>query len=104
MRESKIESYLVEQCELIGIACPKFVSPGTAGVNDRLAIPQYGMPVWFIETKAPDGELEPLQAYWRRQIEQRGQRYALLDTKARVDAWIVQRLVEMHAVEHRARV
>ena len=91
MKENAVETYLVKQLELIGCDCPKFVSPGRAGVNDRLCIPPLGLSVDFIETKAPSKTLDPLQEYWKSRLEHRGQRHFTLDTKARVDSYVAEK-------------
>jgi hypothetical protein len=86
MRESAIEAYLVVMVERLGGDCRKHVSPGRNGVVDRIVILPFGM-VWFIETKAPAGKLEPLQEYERDRLLALGARHAVLHTKAAVDRW-----------------
>ncbi len=65
MRESKIETALRKGVEALGGTCEKFVSPGRVGVPDRLICwpaKKYGDPVVeFVETKAPDGDIESWQ-------------------------------------------
>lgn len=45
----------------------KWVSPGNAGVPDRILFLPNGV-VAFIEFKRPGEELEPLQAWWQRRL------------------------------------
>lgn len=97
MRESTIETYLIEQVKLFGGDCQKHVSPGRSGVVDRIVILPLGLPVWFVETKAPGRGADPLQAYERERLLRLGQRYALLDTKAKIDGWVAERRRDIHA-------
>lgn len=104
MREASVEAYLVNELEKIGCDCPKFVSPSRSGVVDRLCIPPLGLRTDFIETKAPDKKLEPLQAYERKQLLARGQRHEVIDTKAKVDRYVAEKRREIHLrAEHLAK-
>jgi len=58
--ESKIEAYLREQCARRGWAAMKWVSPGNAGVPDRIIIGPACGPV-AVEVKTKGGRLAPLQ-------------------------------------------
>jgi hypothetical protein len=95
MRESSIETYLIEQVKLFGGDCQKHVSPGRSGVVDRIVIMPLGLPVWFVETKRPDNDLQPLQRYERDRLLELGQRYTVLDTKAAIDSWVAFRKQEI---------
>jgi hypothetical protein len=96
MKENAVETYLVSELKKIGCDCPKFVSPTRAGVVDRLCIPPLGLRTDFIECKAPDKELEPLQRHERDMLMRRGQRHELLDTKAKVDRYVADKAREIH--------
>lgn len=65
MRESKIEQWLVREVRRRGGLCYKFVSPGNAGVPDRIVICPDGR-LYFVELKAERGILSGLQ---QRQID-----------------------------------
>lgn len=94
MRERSVESYLVDGVEAMGGEAFKFSSPGRAGVVDRIiAIPW--LPVHWVETKAPGKGVEGLQAEHRDWLVRNGFPWACLDTKARVDAWLAQRRMEV---------
>lgn len=95
MRESAIEAYLVKTMEDMGGDCQKHVSPGRAGVVDRICIFPLGLPVWWVETKAPGKTPDPLQEYERDRLLKLGQRYALLDSYARIDSWAAQRRAQI---------
>lgn len=52
MLESKIEKRLKKEIELLGGKAMKFISPGEAGVPDRIVLLPEGH-VIFVELKAP---------------------------------------------------
>ena len=69
--EKTIEQKLVRAVKLMGGLAPKFVSPGLAGVPDRIVL----MPnrrVAFVEIKAPGKHPRPLQVKRKRQLESLG--------------------------------
>lgn len=74
MREKAVEQKFIRKAAAIGGVALKFVSPGRAGVPDRivlLPVPEehraiVARYVWFAEIKRPGGVLRPLQ---RRFIE-----------------------------------
>lgn len=71
MREKDIEKELVRAVRKRGGLALKFVSPGWAGVPDRLILMGGGKAV-FVETKAPGRTLRPLQVKRKRQLEALG--------------------------------
>ncbi len=71
MLEKQIEQKLVQAVKKMGGLCPKFVSPGFDGVPDRLVLLSDGK-IAFIETKAPNKKLRPLQVRRKRQLEKLG--------------------------------
>lgn len=74
MRESKVEKALVDELKDLGGRAYKFISPGRAGVPDRLCllpIPErlrktIAKYVYFVECKAPGKRPRPRQ---RREAE-----------------------------------
>lgn len=60
MLEKTIENHLVKRVRAAGGMALKFVSPGTAGVPDRVVLLPGGRIV-FVELKAPGKKLSPLQ-------------------------------------------
>lgn len=60
LRESQVENRLKFEIEKIGGMALKFVSPGMAGVPDRIVL-LLGGRVVFAEIKAPGEKLRPLQ-------------------------------------------
>lgn len=70
--ESEIEHKLVEMVKRHRGYCLKFVSPGSAGVPDRILLLPGGRAV-FVETKRPyGGRISKLQYYWKKKIERLG--------------------------------
>lgn len=63
MLEKEVEAYLVKQVKKAGGECLKWVSPGNAGVPDRICMFPSGHVV-FVEVKSPTGSLRPLQLRW----------------------------------------
>lgn len=59
IRESKIERHVCDYARNLGVEVYKFVSPGRAGVPDRMFI--HMGKVWFCEFKAPTKNPTPLQ-------------------------------------------
>ena len=54
-RENKVEKYLDSQIQKLGGITRKWVSPGRAGVPDRIVI--LDCRILFVEVKTPDGKL-----------------------------------------------
>lgn len=65
--EKDIEKKLKARLEKSGCLVLKFVSPGNAGVPDRLIITPSGR-MCFVELKRPGGKLRPLQKLWRGKL------------------------------------
>lgn len=87
MRERDIEMYLRIRIKALGGTAYKFVSPGYAGVADRIVCLPGGV-VWFIEVKAPDGKLSPLQKLFGRRMEELGMNYRVVWSREDVDEWL----------------
>lgn len=58
--EKYIEQKLVRSVKAKGGCCPKFVSPGTDGMPDRIVLMPGGR-IGFVEVKAPGKRPRPLQ-------------------------------------------
>ena len=65
MLESTLERRFVNMVRKAGGRAYKFVSPGSLGVPDRIAILPRGR-IWFVELKTETGRLSPVQ---KRQID-----------------------------------
>lgn len=68
--ERAVEKMLVEGVKRVGGLCWKWVSPGRAGVPDRIVIVKSA--VWFVEVKASGGKERPLQKAVRSMLEKVG--------------------------------
>lgn len=87
MRERGIEAYLRDQIKRLGGIAYKFVSPGNAGVPDRLVLLPAGR-VAFVELKAPGKQPTPLQQRQQQRIRDLGFTVLVIDSKAGVDDFI----------------
>lgn len=87
MREQEIETRLKEEVERAGGLALKFISPGTAGVPDRIVLLP-GKDIYFVELKAPGEQLRPLQLKRKKQLEDLGFKVYVIDSFQAVSAFI----------------
>lgn len=87
MRESKIEKSLKDKVQDMGGIALKFVSPGMAGVPDRIVLIPNGKVV-FVELKAPGKVMRPIQLKRKSQLEYLGFKVYLIDSLQAVDSFI----------------
>lgn len=83
MREKYIEKQLAFEVKRRGGVCPKWVSPGFAGIPDRLVfLPdgKFGM----VEVKAPGERPRPLQASRHRLLIKLGFKVYVLDDPKKI--------------------
>lgn len=83
MSEKQIEQRLVKAVKEQGGIAPKWVSPGTDGMPDRLLLLPGGRAA-FVEVKAPGRTLRPLQAHRKKQLEALGFPVFVLDDSKQV--------------------
>ena len=75
--ESFIEKWLGNKVRQLKVIYYKFVSPGNAGVPDRILVLPTGE-VWFVELKDDKGILSPIQmAQQHRLIKSRAKVFTL---------------------------
>ena len=67
MLEKEVEKYLVREIKKLGGVSFKFISPGNAGVPDRIVMLPNGRVV-FVELKTDKGKLTKLQESQIRKI------------------------------------
>ncbi len=79
MREKDLERRLVKAVRDAGGLALKFVSPGMAGVPDRLLLFP-GDRAAFAEVKAPGEKPRPLQVYRMEQLRSLGFRVYVVDS------------------------
>ena len=77
-RERDIEQKLVKAVKAAGGICPKFVSPGTDGMPDRMVLMPGGR-IGFVEVKAPGKKPRPLQIRRCGQLSRLGFSVFVLD-------------------------
>jgi hypothetical protein len=77
MTESKVEALLVKLVKQRGGLCYKFVSPGNAGVPDRIVI-MPGGGVTFVELKTEIGRLQNIQRWQLDEMRKREARVVVL--------------------------
>ncbi len=83
--EKQIETYLRKQVQAKGGRAYKFISPGNAGVPDRIVLmPRAG--IVFVECKAPGRKSTPVQAMQQKRIRDLGFDVRVIDRYAAVDA------------------
>ena len=83
MRERKIEQRLVEEVKKRGGICPKFTSPGTDGMPDRIILLPNGR-MAFVEVKAPGKKPRPLQLSRHELLRRLGFQVYVLDGEEQI--------------------
>lgn len=84
--ESEIERYFVWTVERLGGVTYKFRALNCKGVSDRIACLPNGQ-TWFVELKAPNGRLSPLQAKFAGDMRRLNQYYACFWSTKEIDEW-----------------
>lgn len=84
MREKQIEQKLVQEVKKHSGISPKFISPGFAGMPDRLLLLPHGR-MAFVELKAPGQKPRPLQAARHRLLRGLGFRVYVLDDEGQIE-------------------
>ncbi len=84
LSEKAIEDYLRNQVKCKGGKAYKFVSPGNAGVPDRMVVLP-GMDVFFVELKAPGKKPTGLQDKKIAELKDLGKDVFVADSKEAVD-------------------
>ena len=87
MRESELERYFCSRLKKLGCLVYKFVSPGNAGVPDRLVVLPGGITLYF-EMKAPGGKPRALQQAQIARLEKQGCTVDVIDSRQKADRWI----------------
>ncbi len=87
MRERQIEIKLRDAVKARGGLALKFVSPGTAGVPDRIVLTSAGR-VFFVELKAPGKHLSPKQVKMAAVFERLGHKVRVIDRTQQVKEFI----------------
>lgn len=90
MLEKDIEKHLREKVKDIKGKSWKWVSPGNAGVPDRIVMLPGGW-IIFVELKASGKKSTPLQEVQQKRILDLGFEVLVLDSKEAIDDFIKQR-------------
>jgi hypothetical protein len=84
MEEKRIEQKLVKMTSQSGGVALKFISPGCAGVPDRLVLMPGGKAA-FVEVKAPGRKPRPLQIRRISQLRRLGFQVFVLDGTEQIE-------------------
>lgn len=87
MNEAIVEERLKKKVSEHGGLALKLVSPGFAGVPDRLVLFN-GSKIAFVELKAPDKKLRALQQKRKKQLEALGFQVYKIDSYEAVDRMV----------------
>ena len=85
--EKYIELSLVRAVKEAGGICPKFVSPGTSGMPDRLVLLPGGEMV-FVELNAPGQKPRPLQERMHERLRALGFTVYVIDSVEKIKEMI----------------
>lgn len=85
--ERDIERKLVQKVKRSGGVAFKFVSPGLAGVPDRIVLMPKGK-ICFVEVKAPGKKMRPLQTKRKKAIEKLGFKVYCIDSFEKINRLI----------------
>ena len=103
MQEREVEHFFKKQLEKRGAIVWKFVSPGQAGVPDRVVLLPGGRVV-FAEMKAPGRKPRPLQMAVFSRMAGAGHRVFVIDSKEAVQEFIKEVMPdEVHSTSVPAR-
>ncbi|MFY9282849.1 MAG: VRR-NUC domain-containing protein [Miniphocaeibacter sp.] len=91
MQEKLIEQKLVKEIKKLGGLCPKFVSPGFAGMPDRLVLLPKGK-IAFVEVKSKRLNPRPLQVSRHKLLRNLGFKVYVLDDEKEIQI-IIQNII-----------
>lgn len=83
IREKEVEKKLVAAVKKIGGICPKWVSPGTDGMPDRIVLLPEGK-IAFVELKAPGEKPRALQIRRHEELRRLGFQVLVLDDPEKI--------------------
>ena len=89
MREKQVEQKLIKAVKAAGGICPKWVSPGTAGMPDRLILLP-GRRFAFVEVKAPGQAPRLMQLHRHAQLRALGFPVYVLDGPEKIPALLTE--------------
>ena len=83
--DKEIEQYLVERITDLGGMCPKWSSPGTRGVPDRIVFMPDGICVYVETKREKGGRISPMQEWRAKQLSNLGQKVYFINTRKQID-------------------
>lgn len=86
-KEKNLEDKLIRGCKTLGALCEKYPPIFWAGVPDRLIIAPNGAVIW-VEMKAPNGVLSPIQRKVHKALKARKQRVEVLYSDEHVQIFL----------------
>lgn len=89
MSEKDIEQMMRREVENQRGKFLKFVSPGNDGVPDRIAIFPGGE-IWFIELKADNGRIKPIQEKWQAILKGMDCHAAIIQGEKQAREWLAK--------------
>lgn len=95
-KEKNLENKLVRECKRIGVQCEKYPPIFWAGVPDRLLILPNGGVIW-VEMKAPNGVLSPVQRKVHARLRALQHRVETLYTSEQVARFMLSLARELSA-------
>lgn len=87
MLEKEIEKKLSVSIKYMGGMALKFVSPGMAGVPDRLVLLPSGR-IYFLELKRYGEKMRPLQLKRKQQLEKLGFKVFCIDSASGLEGFL----------------
>ena len=93
MLEKDIEGYLVQEVIKLEGKCYKFVSPGNAGVPDRIVLLPGGL-IGFVECKAPGKKARKLQVNTIEKLRALGFIVECVDSKEKVKDFLYKVMLQ----------
>lgn len=84
MREKETEQKLVREVKKLGGICPKFTSPGTDGMPDRIILLPEGK-MAFAELKAPGKKPRVMQLKRIKQLKDLGFKCFVIDRPEQIE-------------------
>ena len=81
--ESQLERKLFERIKKMGGMALKFISPGRAGVPDRIILMPEGK-IYFVEMKSRRGEINPIQEYVFEKFKNLGFEVRILNSEEKI--------------------
>ena len=87
LSESQLEENLCKKIKKLGGMALKFMSPGRAGVPDRIILMPGGK-IYFVEMKSSNGPVNPIQEYIFEKFEELGFKVHILNSEQTIENFL----------------